>query len=265
MVKALIVLIRMKTKVRNSLKRLGAFALEALKLIATTIAMFILLPISMLLTLVIPSVRKTDMNWWAKVSLVVNMITSKLSRYPLRFFYYIKSLFIVLLVVLLSTTSCKTREYINIIVQEKDSTQVAIMSETKEAIDYISTKVQDLKITVSELANQEEITIIIERDSAGSIIRETHTEIRTELTKDAITEEKMVESMQALLDRINEIDFELHNIKELIVEEDIEVNPENKKSKIAEMIDWVSTIIMTVVFLFGISLLVRLILDKRKS
>ena len=100
-----------------------------------------------------------------KVSMVINSLTGSIAMWFIRTItvvkIFFKNLFVAIVVLLLGLTGCKQKEYVVISNQNKDSVQLAIASETKEKVNQMLVRVQEIKTSVKELANREETTTIL--------------------------------------------------------------------------------------------------------
>ena len=172
-----------------------------------------------------------------KVSMVINSLTGSIAMWFIRTItvvkIFFKNLFVAIVVLLLGLTGCKQKEYVVISNQNKDSVQLAIASETKEKVNQMLVRVQEIKTSVKELANREETTTIVERDTTGRIIKETNNIIKLVTSTDTSISDSIGESYLTILDRVNDLSVQLMELRESLNTEEQEIVKPNIKGTIA--------------------------------
>ena len=212
-----------------------------------------LFPIGALIVLCSKSIRKAELPFVVKVSMTINSITGSIAMWVIRTItivkVFFKNLFVVIVVLLLSLTGCKQKEFVIISNQNKDSVQLAIASETKEKVNQMLVRVQEIKTSVKELANREETTTVIERDTVGRIIKETNNIIKLVTSTDTNISDSVGESYLTILDRVNDLSVQLMELRESLNTEEQEVVKPNVKGTIALI---VGIVIIIGIIAFGI-------------
>lgn len=172
-----------------------------------------------------------------KVSMVINSLTGSIAMWFIRTItvvkIFFKNLFVAIVVLLLGLTGCKQKEYVVISNQNKDSVQLAIASETKEKVNQMLVRVQEIKTSVKELANREETITIVERDTVGRIIKETNNIIKLVTSTDTNISDSIGESYLTILDRVNDLSVQLMELRESLNTEEQEIVKPNIKGTIA--------------------------------
>ena len=188
-----------------------------------------------------------------KVSMTINSITGSIAMWIIRTItivkVFFKNLFVVIVVLLLGLTGCKQKEFVIISNQNKDSVQLAIASETKEKVNQMLVRVQEIKTSVKELANREETTTVIERDTVGRIIKETNNIIKLVTSTDTNISDSIGESYLTILDRVNDLSVQLMELRESLNTEEQEIVKPNVKGTIALI---VGIVIIIGIIAFGI-------------
>lgn len=196
-----------------------------------------LFPIGTLIVLCSKSIRKAELPFVVKVSMTINSITGSIAMWIIRTItivkVFFKNLFVAIVVLLLGLTGCKQKEYVIISNQNKDSVQLAIASETKEKVNQMLVRVQEIKTSVKELANREETTTVIERDTVGRIIKETNNIIKLVTSTDTNISDSIGESYLTILDRVNDLSVQLMELRESLNTEEQEIVKPNVKGAIA--------------------------------
>lgn len=169
--------------------------------------------------------------------MTINSITGSIAMWVIRTItivkVFFKNLFVAIVVLLLGLTGCKQKEYVIISNQNKDSVQLAIASETKEKVNQMLVRVQEIKTSVKELANREETTTVIERDTVGRIIKETNNIIKLVTSTDTNISDSIGESYLTILDRVNDLSVQLMELRESLNTEEQEIVKPNVKGTIA--------------------------------
>lgn len=188
-----------------------------------------------------------------KVSMTINSMTGSIAMWVIRTItivkVFFKNLFVAIVVLLLGLTGCKQKEYVIISNQNKDSVQLAIASETKEKVNQMLVRVQEIKTSVKELANREETTTVIERDTVGRIIKETNNIIKLVTSTDTNISDSIGESYLTILDRVNDLSVQLMELRESLNTEEQEIVKPNVKGTIALI---VGIVIIIGIIAFGI-------------
>lgn len=185
--------------------------------------------------------------------MVINSLTGSIAMWFIRTItvvkIFFKNLFVAIVVLLLGLTGCKQKEYVVISNQNKDSVQLAIASETKEKVNQMLVRVQEIKTSVKELANREETTTIVERDTVGRIIKETNNIIKLVTSTDTNISDSTGESYLTILDRVNDLSVQLMELRESLNTEEQEIVKPNIKGTIALI---VGIVIIIGIIAFGI-------------